>query len=143
MKKLLLFGLAVALMAACAKNEDAPQTTVDAPEGNGIISVAATPSATIETRAQMSLPQGTTIPAGGDFSLSISSTDSRDEVFSRCEQFRDRQGCEAGVGGRERSASLNLGGHRVKASGRAFILEGTLADVLAKRQAQRACFGIR
>jgi hypothetical protein len=69
--------------------------------------------------------------------------DSRDEVLSRREQFGDRQGGEAGVGGRERSASLNLGGHRVNASGRAFILEGTLADVLAKRQAQRACFGIR
>jgi hypothetical protein len=36
-----------------------------------------------------------------------------------------------------------LGRHRIGMSDRGFILEGTLADVLAKRQAQRACFGIR
>ena len=74
MKKLLLIALAAATFA-CSKSDD-ETTVISCPEGTGIVSFGVTPSLVVEgTRAQVNLPTGTTIPAGDDFALAISSTD--------------------------------------------------------------------
>ena len=74
MKKLLLIALAAAAVA-CSKSGD-EAAKVNTPEGTGIVSFGVTPALVVEgTRAQVNLPEGTTIPAGGDFALAISSTD--------------------------------------------------------------------
>ena len=74
MKKLLLIALA-AVAIACSKADD-EATMVNCPEGTGIVSFGVAPALVIEgTRAQVQLPEGTTVPAGADFALAISSTD--------------------------------------------------------------------
>lgn len=75
MKKLLLIALA-AVAFACSKEDDGSAVVIDCPDGMGIISLNVAPSFVVEgTRAQVNLPEGTTIPNGGDFALELSSQD--------------------------------------------------------------------
>ena len=67
MRKLLLTALAMVAIA-CSKSDEVQM--IDAPEG--IVSFSVMPTLAVEgTRAQVNLPEGTTIPAGGDFALQI------------------------------------------------------------------------
>lgn len=75
MKKLLLVALAAMSFVACSKSDD-ETAKVNSPEGTGIVSFGVAPSLSVEgTRAQVALPEGTTVPEGGAFALAISSTD--------------------------------------------------------------------
>ena len=67
MRKLLLTALAMAAIA-CSKSDEVQM--IDAPEG--IVSFSVMPTLAVEgTRAQVNLPEGTTVPVGGDFALQI------------------------------------------------------------------------
>lgn len=69
MRKLLLTALAMAAIA-CSKSDEVQM--IDAPEGMGIVNFSVMPTLAVEgTRAQVNLPEGTTVPAGGDFALQI------------------------------------------------------------------------
>ena len=71
MKKLLFISLAAMLAVACSKSDD-EATMVNCPEGTGIVSFGVAPSLEVEgTRAQVNLPEGTTVPVVGDFALQI------------------------------------------------------------------------
>lgn len=75
MKKLLVIALAAMSFVACSKSDD-DVTLVNCPENTGVVNFGVAPSLSVEgTRAQVSLPEGTTVPAGGDFALSITSSD--------------------------------------------------------------------
>lgn len=75
MKKLLFISLAAMLAVACSKSDD-EAAMVNCPEGTGIVSFGVAPALVIEgTRAQVKLPEGTTVPGGDAFALAISSND--------------------------------------------------------------------
>ena len=77
MKKLLLIALAATAFVACSKSDD-DAALVECPANTGIVTFGVAPSLSVEgTRAQVNLPDGTTIPAGGDFALSITSSDAQ------------------------------------------------------------------
>lgn len=82
MKKLLLISLAAMIAVACSKTDD-EAAFVDCPDGTGIVSFGVAPALEVEgTRAEtIELPDGTTIPAGGDFTLSIVATN-RDSSYT-------------------------------------------------------------
>jgi hypothetical protein len=69
MRKLLLTALAMVAIA-CSKSDEVQM--IDAPEGMGIVNFSVMPTLAVEgTRAQVNLPEGTTVPVGGDFALQI------------------------------------------------------------------------
>ena len=75
MKKLLFISLAAMLAVACSKSDD-EAAMVNCPDGTGIVSFGVAPSLEVEgTRAQVALPEGTTVPNGADFALEITSSD--------------------------------------------------------------------